>query len=322
MSNDPEVLAEDTERLELILGGHIFFQTLRSAIALDLFTVLVRNPGASLESLCESVAIEEQPMRILLLGCTALRLIEKRGEGYYNSPVSTALLSRDSGRNIIANVEFAHRLVYRPMFHMYDAMRANRNIGLDEFSGPGDTLYERLSHEPELERVFHEGLQSTSALNVEQLLDHFDFSSVRHVLDVGGGNGTALCAVASRHAGLCGTILETASVCSLADQQIAAAGMSDRVGTRAGDSFSDSFPTGADCILFMHFMTIWSPQSNLELLRKSYAVLPPGGSVVIFDGAQSNDRTGPLRAARWCPYFWFFRRARACFTQAMSMRIG
>jgi SAM-dependent methyltransferase len=303
MSDDPKVLAEETERLELILGGHVFFQTLRSAAALDLFTLLARNPGASLESLCELVAVEQQPMRILLLGCTALRLIEKRGEGYYNRAVSTALLSRDSDRNIIPAVEFAHQLVYRPMFHMYDAMRANRNIGLTEFSGPGDTLYERLSHEPELERVFHEGLQSTSAINVEQLLDHFDFSGVRHVLDVGGGNGTALCAVATRHPALRGTILETASVCNLAQKQIAAMGMVGRIRTKAADSFSDPFPTGADCILFMHFLTIWSPQSNVELLRKSYAVLPPGGSVVIFDGAQSNDRTGPLRAARWCPYF-------------------
>jgi hypothetical protein len=307
MSNDPTSLPEALERLELILGGHVFFQTLRSAVDLDVFTLLARNPGATLQRLAELAGVERKPMRILLLGCTALGLIDKRGDGYSNGPAAERLLNRDSSGNIIAAVEFAHQLVYRPMFHLADAIRANRNVGLCEFPGEGTTLYQRLSQHPELERVFQEGLQSTTALTVEQLLQHFDFTRVGHVLDVGGGNGTTLCALADRHPRLRGTVFETPTVCTLARQRIAAAGMSDRIGTHSGNCFTDPFPTPEgglpDCILFMHFLTIWGERSNLELLRKSYAALPPGGSVLVFDGVQSNDETGPLRAARWSPYF-------------------
>ncbi len=306
MSNDATPLPEALERLELVLGGHVFFQTLRSAVDLDVFTMLSRNPGATLARLAELAGVERKPMRILLLGCTALGLIEKHSDGYCNSVVAERLLNRDSPGNMIAAVEFAHHLVYRPMFHMADAIRANRNVGLCElgdFSGDGTTLYQRLSHLPELERIFQEGLQSTTAITVEQLLDHFDFTRVRHVLDVGGGNGTALCALAARHPHLRGTVFETPTVCALARQRIAAAGMADRIGTHSGNSFTDPFPTDPDCILFMHFLTIWSERSNIDLLRKSHAVLPPGGYVLVFDGVQSNDETGPLRAARWSPYF-------------------
>ena len=299
MSNDTAAL----ERLELILGGHVFFQTLRSAVDLDLFTLLSHSPGASMRRLAESASVETKPMRILLLGCTALGLIEKDGDSYHNSSLAERLLNRDSPDNIIPAIEFAHHLVYRPMFYMGDAIRENRNIGLSEFPVEGGTLYERLSHLPKLERVFQEGLQSTSTANVEQLLGHFDFSRVQHVLDIGGGNGTALCALAARHPHLGGTVFESPTVCELARERIAAAGMSHRINTHPGSSFKDPFPSGADCILFMHFMTIWSEQANIELLRKSYSALPSGGYVVLFDGAQSNDQSGPLRAARWSPYF-------------------
>ncbi|MDP9051183.1 MAG: acetylserotonin O-methyltransferase [Acidobacteriota bacterium] len=303
MHVDEKELIEGMERLEMVLGGHVFFQTLRSAVEFDLFTLLARNPGASMTELAGRVGIEHQSMRILLLGCTALGLVERRGDGYHNSETAQLLLSRDSTRNITAAVEFAHKLVYRPMFHLYEALRTGRNIGLDEFPGNGKTFYERLSNSPELERLFQAGLQSTSATSVQQLSSCFDFGRVRHVLDVGGGNGTALCSLLHNHPHLKGTVFETPTVCALAREQIAQVGMSDRIGTFSGNSFTDPFPEGADCILFMHFMTIWSERSNRELFRKSYEALPVGGLAIVFDGVQSNDQTGPLRAARWSPYF-------------------
>jgi hypothetical protein len=316
MSSEPVFSATAMERFELILGGHVFFETLFSAVDLDLFTILSRNPGASLIVLAEMAGVECKPMRILLLGCTALDLIEKRDEGYYNSSLAETFLSRDSSGNVIAAVEFAHHVVYRPMFHLCEAIRANRNVGLTELPGEGETIYKRLSHRPDLERILHDGLQSTTSKNVEQLLGAFDFARVHHVLDVGGGNGTALCSLAGRHRHLRGTICETPTVCALAHERICAAGLSNRIDIYAGDSFLDPLPTGADCILLMHFMTIWSEAANLSVLRKSYDALPAGGYVVVFDGVQSPDQTGPLRAARWSPYFLVLSSGQGMFYTA------
>jgi hypothetical protein len=297
---DSDVTAD---RLELILGGHVFFQTLRAAIDVDVFTLLARTPGLSLEGLARAAAVAEMPMRILLLGCTALGLIERRAGDYYNSSLGEKLFSRDSSDNIIPTVEFQHRLVYRPMFHLAEAVRENRNVGLAEFPGEGNTLYERLALQPDLQRVFHKSLETTTRSNVEQLLANVDFSTTRHVVDIGGGNGTALCALANRYPGLRATLVESASVCDLAREHIATAGLTERLSVYSCDCFLDPFPEGADCFLFMHFLTIWSGEQNLFVLRKAFEAMPSGGTVVVFDGAQSNDQCGPLRAARWSPYF-------------------
>jgi len=297
---DDDVTAE---RLELILGGHVFFQTLRAAIDIDLFTLLARTPGLSLAGLGQATGVAEAPLRILLLGCTALGLIERGDPGYYNGSLGEKLFSRDSSDNIIPTVEFQHKLVYRPMFHLAESVRENRNVGLSEFPGLGATLYERLALQPDLQRVFHKSLETTSSSNVEQLLANVDFGATRHVVDVGGGNGTALCALANRYPGLRGTLVETQSVCELARERIARAGLTDRLRVCPGDCFQDPFPEDADCFLFMHFLTIWSGEQNLGVLRKAFAAMATGGVAIVFDGAQSNDQRGPLRAARWSPYF-------------------
>jgi SAM-dependent methyltransferase len=310
------VTDEALERLELVLGGPVFFQTLRTAVELDLFTILAQHPGAPLDRLAQLTGVDRRPMRIVLLGCTALQLVEKRGPRYYNTPVSDSRLNRASPVNIVATVEFGHRIVYRAIFHLLDAVRMNTNAGLSEFTGTGDTIYERLAHAPDLERVFHAGLRTTSGLSVDHLLGHVDFASVRHVLDVGGGDGTVLSGLARRHPHLRGTLLERGSVCARARARFEAEELTDRVDAREVDCVAESFPSGPDCILLMHFLTIWSEETNRALVRKCHQTLPAGGRLVVFDGAQSNDERGPVRAARWSPYFLVLASGQGLFYTA------
>jgi hypothetical protein len=92
-------------------------------------------------------------------------------------------------------------------------------------------------------------------------------------------------------------------VCEIAEKNIRAAGLSPRLRTQPGDCFADPFPASADCLLFAHFFTIWSEDADRQILQKSFASLPSGGKVIIFNMMQRNDETGPLSAAVGSPYF-------------------
>lgn len=70
-----------------------------------------------------------------------------------------------------------------------------------------------------------------------------------------------------------------------------------------GHCFESDFPKGADAFLFSHFFTIWSKKKDAQLLQKSFAALPSGGRVMIFNMMQKDDGTGPLSAAVGSPYF-------------------
>jgi len=295
--------APPIEQIYPLLGGHIYFQTLSAAVQLDLFTLLNKRPGLTCEEISARLGIQEKPARILLLGCTTLGLLRKTDATYANSRLSDRLLVRGAPGNIVAVVEWQHFINYRAMYHFCDSIKANKNLGLSEFDGQESTLYERLAHHPELERIFQDAMQGISIQANAMLARYVDLSHVRRLVDVGGGNGTNAMALASHFPNLHATVFDAPSVCQIARHNVASAGMASRVDAVAGDCFEDDFPANVDCILFCHFFTIWSEDKNRYLLRKAYDALAPGGSVIVFNMMQSDDETGPLTAAMGSPYF-------------------
>jgi len=200
-------------------------------------------------------------------------------------------------------IEWQHFINYRAMFWFYDAIKANRNLGLNAFEGDENTLYQRLAHDPRLEKVFQDAMQAISVQANQMLAEHVDFSGVRHLVDVGGGNGTNVITLASKYPSLRATVFDSPSVCEIARENIRQAGLSDRLDAVAGNCFDDPLPRDADCFLYCHFLTIWSEQENRHLLDKTYEALTPGGRVVVFNMMQNDAEDGPLTAAWGSPYF-------------------
>lgn len=297
------LMRRQMERLYLVFGGHIFFQTLRTAVQLDLFTLLDRKGPLTRKEIAIKVGLEEQPVRIVLLGLTASGMLKKRGDRYRNSYLARVLMSQDSPRRITSYVELQHQAMYKALFWMHEAVMENKNVGLREFPGNEPTLYQRLAHQPQLEKIFQDAMQELSVQANFTLAKYLDLSEVKHLVDVGGGDGTNIIQLARTWPKLKARVFDSPTVCEIAQKNIAASGMADRLGAVPGDCFTDPFPQDADALMFCHFFTIWGEKKDRELLRKCYDSLPEGGRVIIFNMMQNDRETGPLSAAVGSPYF-------------------
>jgi cyclopropane fatty-acyl-phospholipid synthase-like methyltransferase len=291
------------DQLYRILGGHIYFQTLSAAVALDLFGILKEYGPLTRAEIASRLNVQEKPARILLLGCATLGLVEKNGDQYSNSRLADRTLIRGASGSLVPVIEWQHYINYRPMYLFREAIEANKNVGLELFEGHEETLYGRLVRNPKLERIFQDAMEAISVLANRILADNVDFSQVRRLVDVGGGNGTNIITLARKNPHLTALVFDSPSVCEIARQTIQDAGLSDRLGAEPGNCFDDPFPAGTDCLLFCHFFTIWSEERNRLLLRKSFDALQPGGKVMIFNMMQWDDEKGPLTAAMGSPYF-------------------
>lgn len=295
--------SKEMKHLYLVFGGHIFFQTLRTAVQLDLFTFLKKEGPLTRQEIAKRLGLHQQPLRIVVLGLTAVGLLEKDGDRYSNSNIAQQFLVEDSPRNLKAFIELQHRVMYKGLYWMLDAVQENKNVGLKEFSGDEPTLYQRLAHDPELEGIFQEAMQELSVQANADMVQSVDLSGVKHLVDVGGGDGTNIIALAQRWPHLKATVFDSPTVCNIAKQNIAAHGLSDRLDAVAGNCFHDSFPKDTDYLMFCHFFTIWGEKKDRELFKKCYESLPRGGKVAIFNMMQHDDETGPLSAAIGSPYF-------------------
>lgn len=302
MKNTPLKLTNET--FNLITEGHAAFQLMWAGTQLDLFSLLSRHrDGMDRAQIAAALSLQDQPARILLVGLTALGLIEKREALYFNADLSEELLVKGKPNCMIPVLGWQKEIVYPGLVDFLDSLKAGTNVGLRHFPGEESTLYPRLAHDKPLEKVFQDAMSSLSNQANQHLIDNVDLTETRHLMDVGGGDATNAIAFAQKYPHLRVTVFDSESICKIADENIARAGLQDRVGTHPGELFSTPYPEGVDAILYAHMFTIWSPENNQLILQKTCDALPAGGKAIVFNMMGHDDDTGPVSTALGSPYF-------------------
>ncbi|MCC8244953.1 acetylserotonin O-methyltransferase [Saccharothrix luteola] len=303
MSQAPALPVDPAEGLRSLFYAHYRFQYLSAAYQLGLFALLASRPGATRADIGRQLGLEDQPTRILMLGCTAFDLVHKDGDRYFNSKLAEPLATNND-QVPAAFVPWEQHVNYRPMAWFYESLKANTNVGLQrEIEGTSPTLYGRLAGNARLETVFHNMMGSVSRLVAEQLVHKLDLSGYRHMLDIGGGTAINASNFARRWPHLQITIIDLPSVTEAANRRIADLGLSDRVRAIGLDAFQDEFPKGCDCVLFGHFLEIWSTDRNKALLTKAARAVEEGAGIFVVTPGQNDDETGPELAAALSAYF-------------------
>ncbi len=303
MGTDRHVSLTEADYLRLLVHGTTAFELLRASLELDVFEQLERAGGMDAARLAEAIGVPVQPARVLLLGLCALGLVEKRGEAYGNSGMTRRKLLRSSPRYLGPLVDVQAKVINQAMPDLAESVRQGTNVGLRHLPGPGDTLYERLTTHPELQRVFYANMGDASRKAFVPLVQRYDFSTVRHAVDVGGGDGTNAVELARRYPHLTVTVFDHESVTRLAAERIEDPDLRRRVRFHPGDILRDPLPAGADAVLVFHIFEIWSRERNTELLRACRAALPEGGVCLVYNFVSDDAGTGPLSAGLVSPYF-------------------
>jgi predicted O-methyltransferase YrrM len=126
-----------------------------------------------------------------------------------------------------------------------------------------------------------------------------DLSRHRHVLDIAGGSGIYACALVAQWPGLAVTVLEKPPVDRIASEAIAKRGYTDKVAVHAADMLAAPLPIMADAHLYSNVLHDWDEPVVRDLLKKSFAALPPGGLVMIHDAYLNAAKNGPLHVAEY-----------------------
>lgn len=289
------------ERFQLIANGPALFNAVVTGLELDIFHFLSQNPQATFGDILRSAGIQPHKLRVLMLALCSTGLVDKHDDRYSNSDFADEnLVPHDnSWRDILVGWQ---RIYYPAFTHMTTALREGTNAAaLDAFAGTEPTLYQRLAHDPESEAVMHRSMGAFTLLTLPALLDNAALSSVRHLLDVGGGDGTTAKGLAERYPEMQVTILDMPSVTELARETVPP-GSPAKVRLHPGDILKDPFPRDADAILFSHILEVFSPDLIFELLAKAVDALPSSGKVFIYGFNASDDEIGGVLASRLSLY--------------------
>ncbi|MDT0345443.1 methyltransferase [Streptomyces litchfieldiae] len=293
----PEATDRVAERFDLIVNGPALFNAVVAGLELDVFGRLSRQPGVPFEELREHTGLPAHKLRILLHALCATELIELGTAGYTNSPTAERLLATD-GPDSWKDILLGWQKIYYPAFaEMTGALKSGTNTALATHPGDEPTLYQRLSHDPEAERVLHRSMAAFTLRSLSGLLENIDLTGVKRLLDVGGGDGTTAAALTDRFPGLDITVFDLPSVTELGRDGAPSAAPGGRIAFHPGDLFGDDFPGDVDAVLFSHVLEVFSADQITTLLRKAFDALPPGGRVFLYGfNAMDGERRGVYSA--------------------------
>lgn len=146
----------------------------------------------------------------------------------------------------------------------------------------GKPVFDFLADHPEQAAIFDAAMTGIHGRETEAVVAAYDFSGIRVLADLGGGNGSQLTAILQQHPGLYGVLFDLPHVVERARPGIRAAGLEARCRLVAGSFFED-VPAGADAYLLRHIIHDWDDQRSRTILERVRARIPSHGRLLILE---------------------------------------
>jgi len=254
---------------------------------LDLFTLLA-SATLSAEEIAGRTKGELRALTILLDALVALDLLVKE-EGKYFCPAPIAsLLSKNSPDSVLPMV--LH------MAHLWQRWSDLTKIICPSSACAIEAASPQEKKEEEV-RAFIGAMHNIGAQLAPAIVASVNPGSAKTLLDVGGASGTYTLAFLQAVAPMKATLFDKPEVIEMARKRLDGAGVLDRVTLVGGDFCRDDFPPGHDLAFVSAIIHQNSPQQNVDLYRKIFRSLNPGGRIVIRDHVMDPDRTRPKDGA-------------------------
>jgi hypothetical protein len=258
-------------------------KVLLTAVEFGVFTKLGQRQMKGAE-LGKELGLHPRGISDFFDALVAMKFLGREGDGpsakYFNTPEGALYLDQTSPCYVGGWLVMLNARLFKYWHDLPEALRTGKpqNEVKHGQKGMFEELYEEL---PRLEQ-FMGAMTGLSRINFEAFAEKFDFSTFKTLCDVGGATGLLCIEAAKRHPHLQCISFDLPPVEPIARKHIAAAGLSDRITTAAGDFFKDPLPK-ADLITMGMILHDWNLEKKMHLIRSAYEALPAGGAFVVIE---------------------------------------
>lgn len=149
----------------------------------------------------------------------------------------------------------------------------------------GVPCFEYLARDKNLGEIFNRAMVAFSNVVVPAVLEAYDFSGTKTLMDVGGGHGALVAAILAKYPAMRGINFDMQHVLEGAPPLLASAGVSSRCELSAG-SFFEQVPSGADAHILKFIIHDWPDEKAKTILRNCRRALEgvPNAKVILIEG--------------------------------------
>lgn len=293
----------ETRALFDLCAGFVYSQVLAACVRLDLFR-RVREAPRTAEEVAALTGLPAEGAARLLDAAVALRLLDRRSGGRYGLGPLGVVVATDEG---VAAMVTHHAALYRDLADPVALLRGERGTALAEY-WPYAGVEDAASLAADRVADYSALMAASQPMVAAEILAACRLDRFRSLLDVGGGEGAFLAAVAARHPGIPLALFDLPAVAERARARLAARGV--RAEVFAGDFRRDPIPRGFDAVTLVRIAHDHDDATVSALFRAVRRALPPGGTLLLAEPLAGTKGAEPVGDAYFGFYLWAMGRGR------------
>jgi hypothetical protein len=280
----PPLSSEPLETMLRLLNGHCIEQAIHVTAALGIADLL-REGAKSSDELASAVGADPSSVYRLLRTLASIEVFTEDQDGHFAlTPLGTTL------RRDVPNSAWDRAIFYGApeMWEVWGNLLHSVVTGESACEHVHDAaFYDFVSRHQNVGVPFNRYMTKTSEQHNAAILEGYDFSPLRTLVDVGGGQGRTLAAILRAYPALRGILFDLPLVVAHATPLDAA----DVAGRReiVGGDMQQSVPLGADGYLIKWVLMDRSDERAIEVLRNCTEAMADAGRVLVVEMVMPQD---------------------------------
>lgn len=258
---------------------------------MELFTILAKRElsGKEIQS---RLGLHNRNLYDFLDALVALGFLKRTGlketSIYKNAEDTDLFLDKNKPSYMGGLLEMANHRLYPFWNDLEEGLKTG--LPQNESKNNGESPFDAIYADPDRLREFITAMTGAQMGNFIAFSKQFDFSNYKTLCDIGGSGGALSAHVALNNEHMKCTSFDLPAVTPIAQENIDALGLSDKINVVSGDFFTDDFPK-ADIITMGMILHDWGTKDKKMLIKKAYEALPKGGAFVIIESIIDDNRS-------------------------------
>jgi O-methyltransferase domain/Dimerisation domain len=275
--------------LELILGAWIS-QGITAVVDLGVADALADGP-LPIDQLAGRVGADPDALRRLLRALIGRGIFAQRTDRRYELTPLADLLRSDVRVSIAAMARLIGSRQHREHWSLLtEAIKTGTSV-IPALRGK--SFFEYMGDEPEFGQIFNDAMTSVSSATIGPVVNAYDFTPYRTIVDVAGGHGRLLAAILASAPNAQGVLYDLPDVAVGATPLLQEKHVAERVRI-VGGSFFDGVPADGDVYILKHIIHDWDDEASLQILRNVRTAAAIGTTLLLVEPVIPEDDRGSI----------------------------
>lgn len=254
-------------------------QAIYVAAKLGIADLLKDSPKSSQE-LAQETDTDARSLYRVLRALASVGIFAEGEDGCFRlTPLATYLQTGIPGSLSGVALMFGEAFHRQPWSNILYSIKTGKTAFEHVF---GMEVFEYLNQNPESAKIFDAAMTGFTANLTASIATDYDFTSIRKIVDVAGGQGSFIASILKGYPSMQGILFDLPHVIEGAKPLIEAEGLSDRC-ELVGGSFFEWVPSGGDAYIMKSIIHDWDDERAIAILKNCHQVMVENGKLLLVE---------------------------------------